>query len=544
VRTGAIVILACGIASSGQGVAQVKTATGLVKGTSSTDGRIRIFKGIPYAAPPVGELRWQTPRPAAAWQGTRDATRSGPACLQGRIYGDIAFTDLSEDCLSLNIWTPAREPEARDQGPEARSLSLLTSDRLPVMVWIHGGGFQAGAGAEPRHDGEAFAGKGIVLVTFNYRVGVFGFLAHSELTRESGHNASGNYGLLDQIAALRWVQANIAAFGGDPNNVTIFGESAGSMSVSALMASPLARGLFHKAIGESGAFFPRSGLAPGSLAATEERGAKFAEALGAPSLVALRAVPGDAVLQAALKSQPWFAPNIDGYVLPEEVHAIFAAGKQSRVPLLAGWNADEARGGVVLAKQKPTAQSFAEETRKRFGDHGEAILKVYPATTDAEALESAAALASDLFMGYSTWKWIEVHAQTAQAPVYRYSFDRKMPVAPDAKINGFPATSRDVGARHAGEIEYVFGTLDSVKNVAWEPSDRKLSDAMTTYWANFARTGDPNGSGLPKWPRYDQGGRVLHLDETIRDTADELRSRYQALDAHMLKRGQSPFYEQ
>jgi para-nitrobenzyl esterase len=515
------IVLAFGMASSGQAIAQVKTAAGLVKGTNTTDGRIRIFKGIPYAAPPIGELRWQAPRPAVAWQGTRDATRSGPACLQGRIYGDIAFTDLSEDCLSLNIWTPA----------VARS----ADERLPVMVWIHGGGFQAGAGAEPRHDGEAFARKNVVLVTFNYRLGVFGFLAHPELTRESGHNASGNYGLLDQVAALRWVQANIAEFGGDPGNVTIFGESAGSLSVSALMASPLARGLFHKAIGESGAFFARSGLVPGSLATTEERGAKFAETLGAHSLEALRAVPGDAVLQAALKISPWFAPNIDGYVLPEEVDAVFAAGRQSHVPLLAGWNADESRGGVVLGKLKPTAHSFAEDTRRRFGEDGNAILKVYAATTDAEALESAAALASDLLIGYSTWKWIEVHAQTGQAPVYRYSFDRKIPVAPDAKVNGMPVTSRDIGARHAGEIEYVFGALDSVKNVSWEPSDRKLSDAMTTYWANFARTGDPNGSGLPKWPRYDQIGRVLHLDETIRDTADELRSRYEALDAHMLK---------
>ena len=520
-------VLMCGIASGGEAAAQVKTATGPVTGTTS-DGRIRIFKGIPFAAAPIGALRWQAPRPAAPWEGTRDATRFGPACLQGSIFGDIAFTDTSEDCLSLNIWT------------------FTTADqRLPVMVWIHGGGFQAGAGAEPRHDGEAFARKGVVLVTFNYRLGVFGFLAHPDLTKESGHSASGNYGLLDQIAALRWVQANIAAFGGDPGNVTIFGESAGSLSVSALMASPLARGLFHKAIGESGAFFPRSGLAPGSLASTEERGAKFAEALGVPSLAALRAVSGEAVLQAALKTQPWFSPNLDGYVLPEEVHTVFAAGRQSRVPLLAGWNADEIRAGVVLGKQKPTAQSFAEETRKRFGDQADAILKVYPAATDAEALESAAALTSDLFMGYSTWKWIEVHARTGQAPVYRYSFDRKIPVAPDAKINGMPATSRDIGARHAGEIEYVFGALDSVKNVPWEPSDRKLSDAMTTYWANFARTGDPNGSGstLPKWPRYDQGGRVLHLDETIRDTADPLRPRYEALDAHMQKRGQSPFYE-
>jgi para-nitrobenzyl esterase len=503
--------------------AQVETATGLVKGSTVADGRIRVFKGIPFAAPPVGELRWQAPRPAAPWQGSRDATEWGSRCLQGNIFPDISFTNLSEDCLNLNIWTPARTAD----------------ERLPVMVWIHGGGFQAGSGAEPRHDGEAFARKGVVLVSINYRLGVFGFLSHPELTKESGRNASGNYGLLDQIAALRWVQANIAAFGGDPRNVTIFGESAGSFAVSALMASPLAKGLFHKAIGESGAFFspPGGTLALSPVSATEQAGAKFATGLGAESLAALRALPGDAVLKAALKTQPWFAPNLDGYVLPDTVAAVFAAGKQARVPLLAGWNADEIRAGIVLRPVKPTPETFAAENRKRFGDSADAILKAYPAATAEEALESSAALASDLFIGYGTWKWIEVHSKTGNSPVYRYSFDRKIPVAADAKMNGMPVTSRDIGARHAGEIEYVFGALDSIKGVTWEASDRRLSDAMTTYWSNFARTGDPNGAGLPKWPRYDGGGnRVMHLDEMIRDAADPLRPRYEALDAYAQKR--------
>jgi para-nitrobenzyl esterase len=507
---------------SASAAAQVETATGLVKGTTVSDGRIRVFRGIPFAAAPVGELRWQAPRPAAPWQGTRDATEVGSRCLQGNIFSDISFTNLSEDCLNLNIWTPAKSAD----------------ERLPVMVWIHGGGFQAGSGAEPRHDGEAFARKGVVLVSFNYRLGVFGFFSHPELTKESGRNASGNYGLLDQIAALRWVQANIAAFGGDPRNVTIFGESAGSFAVSALMASPLAKGLFHKAIGESGAFFTGSSgtLALQPLSTTEQAGAKFAAGVNAPSLAALRALPGDAVLQAALKTQPWFAPNLDGYVLTEDVASTFGAGKQARVPLLAGWNADEVRAGIVLRPNKPTPESFAAENRKRFGDSADAILKAYPAATAEDALESAAALASDLFIGYSTWKWIEVHAQTGHSPVYRYSFDRKIPVAADAKMNGVAVTSRDVGARHAGEIEYVFGALDSIKNVTWEASDRKLSDAITTYWANFARSGDPNGAGVPKWPRYDGGGnRVMHLDETIRDAADPLRPRYEALDAYTQK---------
>jgi para-nitrobenzyl esterase len=512
----AMMLMASGRAAD----AQVKTASGAVEGTATPDGRIRIFKGIPYAAPPVGGLRWKEPRPVSAWEGVRDATQPGAQCVQGPIFADITFPrPHSEDCLNLNIWTPASS----------------AGDRLPVMVWIHGGGFQAGAGAEPRHDGEAFARKGAVLVTLNYRLGVFGFLAHPELTRESGRQASGNYGLMDQIAALRWVKENIAAFGGDPGNVTIFGESAGSFAVSALMASPAAAGLFHKAIGESGAYFMgRAGaLALQPLAATEERGATFAASLGAASLAALRAKPADEVLAAALKTRPWFAPNIDGHVLREDVSATYVDGRQARVPLLAGWNADESRAGVVLAAQKATAQSFSADVRKRFGEQAEGILKTYPWSTDAEALESAAALAGDMFIGYSTWKWLEVHSKTGRSPVYRYSFDRKIPIAPGTTINGVPATSKDVGARHAGEIEYVFGALDSVKNVTWDPGDRRLSDAMTTYWANFARTGDPNAPDLPRWPRYDATGRVLHLDEMIREAADSHRPRYEAIDAYV-----------
>jgi para-nitrobenzyl esterase len=506
---------------AGDAAAQVKTASGLVQGTTVADGTIRVFQGVPYAAPPVGALRWQAPQPVAPWTGVRDTTKAGPGCVQGKVFGDIVLPELSEDCLTLNIHTPAKGAEAR----------------LPVMVWIHGGGFQAGAGSEPRHDGLAFARKGSVLVTINYRLGVFGFFVHPELTRESGRNASGNYGMLDQVAALQWVRDNIAAFGGDPRNVTIFGESAGSFAVSALMASPLAEGLFHKAIGESGAFFTvGSGtLAFAPLAEGEQQGVKFAAAIGADSLAALRAQPAQSVLETAAKSRLRFAPNLDGYFLTEDVYAVYAAGKHTQIPLLAGWNADEIRAAVTLRPQKPTVQSFTEDTRKRFGAQGNAILKVYSASTDAEALESSAALASDMFIGYATWKWIEMHAQSGRLPVYRYSFDRKIPVPPDNTMNGVPATARDIGARHAGEIEYVFGTLDlSLPKVPWEPADRRLSETMTTYWANFARTGDPNGTGLPVWPRYDATNqRVLHFDETIREAPDTLRLRYEAIDAYV-----------
>jgi para-nitrobenzyl esterase len=513
-----LVLSVVGLNVPGAWAAPVKTTSGLVEGDTIADGRIRVYKGIPFAAPPVGELRWQAPRPAPAWTGVREAKAFGSRCLQGQVFADIVFTDKSEDCLTLNIWTPAK----------------AAGDRLPVMVWIHGGGFQVGSGAENRHDGEAFARKNVVLVTINYRVGVFGFFSHPELTRESGRNASGNYGLLDQVAALQWVKDNIAGFGGDPGNVTIFGESAGSFAVSALMASPLARGLFHRAIGESGAFFGAGGALPlRPLAESEQQGVRFATALGADSLAALRARSGDDILQAAMKTQPWFSPNLDGYFLTEDVASAFAAGRQAHVPLLAGWNADEIRAGVVLGPRRPTAASFVEDTRKRFGDKADAILKVYPAGSDAEAVESAAALGSDLFIGYGTWKWIETHQKTGGAAVFRYSFDRKIPVPADHKVNGVPATARDIGARHAGEIEYVFGALDrSLPNVPWEPSDRKLSDAITTYWSNFARSGDPNGPGLPSWPRYADGGQVMHLDETIRAAPDAQRARYEAIEAN------------
>lgn len=502
-----------------QAQTRVNTPLGPVQGAAIGETGIRVFKGLPFAAPPVGSLRWKAPQPPAPWTEVRDATAFGPACTQAAIYGDISFKEKSEDCLTLNIWTPAKPGQ-----------------RLPVMVWIHGGGFAAGGGSEPRHDGEAFARKGVVLVTINYRLGVFGFFAHPELTKESGRQASGNYGLLDQVAALQWVKGNISAFGGDPGNVTIFGESAGSFSVSALMATPLAKGLFHKAIGESGAFFG-STLPPANLAASEEQGAKFAAAVGAASLGELRAKPAADILAAASKTQPGFVPNLDGYFFTEEALATFTAGRQHHVPLLAGWNADEIRSAVTLRPQKPTVQSYTDDLKKRFGDSAEAVLKVYPASNDAEALESAAALGSDSFIGYATWKWVETHLQTGASPVYRYAFDRKIPIAPDTKVMGVAVTSADVGARHAGEIEYVFGALDlSLPKVPWQASDRRLSDAMTTYWANFARTGDPNGPGLPKWPRYEAATRrVLHLDETIADAPDTTRPRYEALDAWFLK---------
>lgn len=502
-------------AASGSLQAQVKVTGGEVAGATVADGTVRVFKGIPFAAPPVGDLRWKPPQPVTPWTGVRQATEFGAHCLQGPLFADMIFREpASEDCLYLNVWAPTSP----------------TTALRPVMLWIHGGGFQAGAASEPRHDGDHLAQQDVVVVTANHRLGVFGFLAHPEMASEPG-NTRGNFGLQDMIAALRWVKDNATAFGGDPGNVTIFGESAGSFAVSALMASPQARGLFHKAIGESGAFFGQTLRSP-STDDSLANGTKFAAALGAASLADLRKVPGEEVLAAALKFQPWFVPSIDGAVLTEPVAETFAAGRQAQVPLLAGWNADESRANVVLGKEPTTAESFAARLTKQFGDRATDILKVYPAGSDTEAVESAADLAGDLFIGYATWKWIETHARTSTAPVFRYRFDRDIPIPPDTRINGRPATSLDIGARHAGEIEYVFGTLDSVPKVAWPKEDRLLSEALIAYWTSFARLGEPKVPALPAWPRYTPDEpQVLYLDTTIKAAPDVHAARYKALDA-------------
>src|SRR5580704_13118267 len=325
-RSFAAMLFLAGMADAA--AAQIRTESGSVEGSTSTDGKVQIFKGIPYAAPPVGALRWKEPQPVANWQGVRKATEFGARCMQGNVFGDMVFRDAgpSEDCLYLNVWTPKTSPDAK----------------LPVMVWIYGGGFQAGATSEPRQEGEHLAHKGVVVVSMNYRLGIFGFFSHPELTKESPHQASGNYGLLDQAAALRWVRKNIAAFGGDPENITIFGESAGSLSVSALMASPVSKGMIHRAIGESGAFF--GGTLPAKpLPESEQDGVKFASSIGADSLEKLRAMTSQETLDAASKDKNafHFGPNIDGYFFPVSPAEIYAKGNEAHIALLAGWNHDE-----------------------------------------------------------------------------------------------------------------------------------------------------------------------------------------------------------
>lgn len=498
----------------------VHTQNGNIEGATSADAKVRIFKGIPYAAPPVGDLRWKAPQPVAGWTGVRKTAEFGPRCMQGRIYGDMIFRDSgpSEDCLYLNVWTPADSANAR----------------LPVMVWIYGGGFAAGAASEPRQDGENLARKGVVVVNFNYRLGIFGFFTHSGLAKESGHTASGNYGLLDQVAALEWVRKNIAAFGGDPGNITIFGESAGSFSVSALMASPLSKDLFQRAIGESGAFFGRT-LQAKPLSDTEQADAKFArDAFGTDSLKELRAKSADDLLQAALKERNTvrFAPNIDGYFMPAEPSSLYASGKQAHVPLLAGWNEDEGSYKGIFQNEAPTAQNFITWAHAHFPEKADTLLKLYPANSDEQAKRSAQDLAGDQFIGYSTWKWIEMQLNSGNAKIFRYKFEDAPPVSPTA--TGEDALSR--GAYHSAEIEFVFEVLPS-KNLPWRPQDRTLSDEMSSYWTNFAKTGDPNGEGLPKWPPYtNDDPEVMHLNAEPHAAPDDQRARYEFLDSLTLRK--------
>ncbi|MBZ5856803.1 carboxylesterase/lipase family protein [Flavihumibacter profundi] len=478
----------------------VKTANGTLEGLRESG--ISSFKGIPFAAPPVGQFRWREPQPVQNWKGVRKAGKFGPRAMQRPIFGDMAFRSdgMSEDCLYLNVWTPSRSGK----------------ERLPVLVYFYGGGMMAGDGSELRYDGESMSRKGIVAVTVNYRLNVFGFFAHPELTKESAHHASGNYGLLDQAAALQWVHQNIAAFGGDPSRVTIAGESAGSFSVSAQMASPLSKQLIAGAIGESGSLLGKESAVP--LAQAEQNGVKFAALAKAASLAELRKMPAEQVLELSANHE-WelFKITVDGYFFPKSPLQVFAAGGQSLVPLLVGWNAEEMTYKALLGKDEPTKENFAKAVQKLYGSKAAEVLQLYNAATDADVQQVATDLAGDRFIGYGTWKWADIHSQTGHRPVYRYLYTR-----PRGKE----------GAVHSAEIEYAMGNLSSNKSYVWEPEDYKVSAIMQDYFANFIKTGNPNGLGVPLWKpiKANEAALVMHIDVNTSAVLEKNRERYLWLD--------------
>ena len=531
----ATVLLVIALAPMAFAQDRVKTANGMVEGTGRQSSVVRIFKGLPFGQPPVGELRWKPPQPVKNWEGIRPADQFAARCMQRAVFGDMGFraNGMSEDCLYLNVWTPAQK----------------AAERLPVLVYFYGGGFIAGDGSEPRYDGESMAAKGIVAVTVNYRLGVFGFFAHPELTKESPNHASGNYGLFDQYAALLWVKQNIDAFGGDPQRVTIAGESAGSISVSALMASPLSKNLIAGAIGESGSMI--GGLSATPLADGEQNGVKFATGLGKDgtlSLADLRGIPAEQLLEATGKQgTPRFSPTVDGYFFPKAPPDIYAAGEQAHVPLLAGSNSEEMTAFAVLGREKPTIESYKKALQRLYNDKSEEVFKLYPAANDAEVIDAAQDLASDRFIAYSTWKWVDLATKTGGKPTYYYLYARPRPAMRKEMGDAAPGLAGGVvrgqanqappsrGAVHSAEIEYAMGNLDSNKVYDWTPDDHKVSKVLQEYFANFVKTGNPNGTGLPNWPKFDAGQRMI-IDVNTRAESDKVRARYQFLDQFYVKK--------
>lgn len=532
------VILAAICTTAFAQVTKTTVANGDLEGTANSATGVSSFKGIPFALPPVGNLRWKEPQPAKNWTGVRKADHFGPNAMQKKPFGDMGLRSdsASEDCLYLNVWTPAKSAK----------------EKLPVLVYFFGGGYVAGDGSEPRYDGESMASKGIVAVTINYRLGVFGFMAHPELTAESPHHASGNYGLLDQNAALKWVQANIAAFGGDPSRVTIAGESAGSISVCAQMASPLSKNLINGAIGESGGMInPTLPAVP--LAEGEKDGTDFAQKMGANSLADLRAMPASKLLEATgTMNGPHFPPVVDGYFLPKTPDQIFAAGEQAHVPLLVGWNSAEVPYQFVMGGDKPTLENYQKKVKALYGDQADQVLKLYPATTDDEVLKSATQLSSDRFIVYSTWKWADLAAKTGGKPVYVYIFGRVRPPMVASMGNAQAGLAGGVikngasgmalppsqGAPHASEIEYAMGDLAGNKVYAWTPDDYKVSNTMENYFANFIKTGNPNGKGLAKWNanKGDSVTEQMHINVDTKLEPEHNRDRYLFLDTQYIKK--------
>jgi para-nitrobenzyl esterase len=467
---------------------QAITEKGEISGDS--ENGLAVYKGVAFASPPVGNLRWRPPTEPASWKGVRKADAFAPACMQDGVSmpGEVP-PKVSEDCLYLNIWTPAKS----------------TQEHLPVIVWIYGGGYTNGSASMPLYWGDQLAHKGVIVVTIAYRVGPLGFLAHPELTRESPLHSSGNYGLMDQIAALEWIQRNIKAFGGDSTNVTIAGQSAGSMCVSILMASPRAKGLFQRAIGESGGLFEPLQLAPRYLLANaEHEGEQYAVSLGATSLEKLRQLPAKALFSG--NAGGISHPLIEPYVLPVAPYEAFSSGRQNDVPLLLGSNTEEARAMVDASHLK--AADFEASIERGFGPLPTEIVAAYPHTTEWEARQSRIDLETDLRFGWDMWAWARLQARTGHNPVYYYSFRQQPPFPAGSVYEGW-------GASHFAEPWYVFDHLEQ-SPWKWSMADRRLAGEMSSYWVNFAKSGNPNNPALPPWPAFtNKDSKVLYLGNSI-----------------------------
>ncbi|MBX9790844.1 MAG: carboxylesterase family protein [Pirellulales bacterium] len=485
----------------------VRVHSGLVRECAAArSGDVRVFRGIPYAASTAGANRWRSPQPVDPWDDVRACDNFGPACPQPAYPKESIYyrepEPQGEDCLCLNIWTAAGD----------------AAERRPVMVWIHGGALTRGSGAVNVYDGTALARQGVVVVTINYRLGPFGFFAHPELSSESPQHASGNYGLLDQIAALHWVQQNIAGFGGDPGCVTIFGESAGSLSVNALVASPLAKGLFHRAIGQSGtAFRPLT-----TLAAAEEQGQKLA---GDTALADLRQLPADKLIElAASRGDGRAAPIVDGWFLPAQPLAIYAAGKQNLVPTIAGSNADEMTTLAPVASRPKTLKALQAQIALLLGDPA-AVNRLYPATSDADAERAYLDLVGDVTFTLPARMWVRWTSQ-AGSPAYLYRFTHVPPQAQSAGL----------GAFHAAEIAYAFDNVQRLDRTVAD-ADRQLAAAMSAYWVNFARSGDPNATGLPEWKPYTRDGEAtMDFGDQARLVAHVRQEKLDLLEGLLAKR--------
>ncbi len=479
-------VLAALMPATGASATPVRIDTGLIEGVPEHD--VFVYKGIPFAQAPVGELRWRAPQRALSWQGVREANQFAPVCMQDGTYPPDAPTEpSSEDCLYLNVWRPA------DAGQQ----------KLPVMVWIYGGGLENGSASTPLYAGDKLAQKGVIVVTFNYRLGVFGFLAHPELSREAAYHASGNYGLLDQIAALAWVHRNIAAFGGDPDRVTVFGQSSGAISISALVTSPLTKGLFQQAIGQSGGLFEPMDIAPDfKLAGAEQDGAYFASEAKAHSISDLRKMPAAELMKVS------FDPHliIDGYALPTSPYEAYQKGQQNPVSILIGSNADE--GQAFIAGHTITRANFRQELGHSFPDVLVRLIGPEPGASDAQARASAAAFERDMRFRWDMWTWAKLGADAHAGKVFLYRFSRTPPYQPGDKYFGW-------GASHGMEMPYVFDHLEQ-QALPWTAQDHQLAATMTSYWTNFAKTGDPNGPGLPVWSPFDSSSAsVMQLGDRI-----------------------------